>query len=780
MKLTYCRVIHICNKGPQMFSNKPVKCGIIWLLAASASFSEDPFIKPNGETQRVLESITVTGSLLPKGDFVSNAPVATISADMFEMSNSVNVEALINSMPQVFGGADKTSAWGQGIAAANLRGLGEHRTLVLVNSRRFVPTFSNGGTVDLNFVPVGLIERVELLTGGASAAYGSDALAGVINFILKDDIEGFEVSGGTEQTESGDGQLSNINLTYGGNFSSYKGTFLTHFDYLERRPIYYEDREFSQYALEEITDENGNLIADFNNGYPDCLAGPTPGFYNASDPSGFSIFSADGRNVSGISPDIWNYICNDNGNFNSNIGNYLQLPMERFSFKGNINYELNSFDVYGDLFFSKNNVPQRFPAGPTFRTPIAYPHTVSVRDNPLWSEDTKRVVSQAHAFDANTIGMDNTGIADQVTFPALWRGLSLEMGDTKVSREFETFQFELGVSGNLNESWGYEAFLQSGQVETYINPYPFVDPRRINQGLMIRKDGQCADPSNGCVPLNIWSKGLSDEALAFISYPAGAVATRITTEQKVLMATITGNTADWFEVSRDAGPIGAVLGFEKLSISSSIQTPDVIEQQLYYGFGAGPNSLTAEIDTSSVFSEVLIPLVSGKPFIDFMELEVGLRLSKHSNTGWDKTYKLALSYYPIEEVQIRVSSNKAIRSPSIDELFQERYFTFGFGVPDPCTMEGYFFAGVFADFETLGPECLATGMPEANLFTNEPGINDWGNVTGSSGGNAEIGPETAKTESFGVVWTPYFENDFSMSLDFYSVTIENYHLTNSR
>ena len=151
----------------------------------------------------VIEEVLVTGSLLPRGDFVSKAPIATISSTQFEMSNTVNVEQLINSMPQVVGGADRSSTFGQGIATANLRGLGENRTLVLVNSRRFVPTFPDGGTVDLNFIPVGLIDRVEILTGGASAAYGSDALAGVINFIARD-IQGKML---VDMTEEGDAEI---------------------------------------------------------------------------------------------------------------------------------------------------------------------------------------------------------------------------------------------------------------------------------------------------------------------------------------------------------------------------------------------------------------------------------------------------------------------------------------------------------------------------------------------------------------------------------------------
>ena len=127
----------------------------------------------------MIEEVIVTGSLLPRGDFVSKAPISTISSTQFEMSNSVNVESLINSMPQVVGRTDRSSTFGQGIST-NLRGLGENRTLVLVNNRRFVPTFPDGGTVDLNFVPVGLIDRVEILERGLSG-YGSDALAGVIS-----------------------------------------------------------------------------------------------------------------------------------------------------------------------------------------------------------------------------------------------------------------------------------------------------------------------------------------------------------------------------------------------------------------------------------------------------------------------------------------------------------------------------------------------------------------------------------------------------------------------
>ena len=210
---------------------------------------------PELDDSIVIEEVFVTGSLLPKGDFVSKAPIATISSTQFEMSNTTNVEALINSMPQVVGGADRSSTFGQGIATANLRGLGENRTLVLINSRRFVPTFPDGATVDLNFIPVGLIDRVEVLTGGASAAYGSDALAGVINFILKEETDGWEVNAGYEMTERGDSEIYNFNITNGGTFASGKGSYLFHADFLDRKPTFFNERSLTTRSLIDVQDE---------------------------------------------------------------------------------------------------------------------------------------------------------------------------------------------------------------------------------------------------------------------------------------------------------------------------------------------------------------------------------------------------------------------------------------------------------------------------------------------------------------------------------------------
>jgi outer membrane cobalamin receptor len=196
-----------------------VNAGLIGLSAAPSALAQE------GADQ--LEEITVTGSRIKKKDFTSNAPVATVGFEQIEMTGTVNTESLLNTLPQAVPGLDRTSNNpGNGSATVNLRGLGSNRTLVLINGTRVVPT-SSGGSVDINAIPNALIENIEVLTGGASAVYGSDAVAGVVNFILKDDFEGVNINAGFEQTFEGDAGIYSTDLTLGANTADGRGN-VTH------------------------------------------------------------------------------------------------------------------------------------------------------------------------------------------------------------------------------------------------------------------------------------------------------------------------------------------------------------------------------------------------------------------------------------------------------------------------------------------------------------------------------------------------------------------------
>ena len=774
-------------------------------LNSVQSFAQDDSATKLGELSDaiVVEEVFVTGSLLPKGDFVSKAPIATITSSQFEMSNSVNVENLINSMPQVVGGADRSSSFGQGIATANLRGLGENRTLVLINSRRFVPTFPDGGTVDLNFIPVGLIERVEILTGGASAAYGSDALAGVINFILKEETDGWEFNGGGEITERGDAEIYNFNLTNGGTFAGGKGSYLVHGDFLKREPIYYTDRPLTSTGLVDSVSSDGSLsLRNADNRFPiTSNAGLFIPNFTGQGPQGyFGLFdNSGGLNLSPAIGDVYGASAwgtpDGSADFdNINGFSYLQLPQERQSFKGKVSYDFGKIEAYADVYYSKSKVPFRW-GGPFVGFPTSYGYTASIENNPFMTEQTKQFLSQNYFLynlflpqrvryqDANA-----NGVADTVRMPTLFRMFSRDVGVTDNPRVFESLQIEFGFKGDLGENWGYEVFAQLGEVESTLDPYPLLNPERIQQGLLLDENGDCQDKSNGCVPLNIWGDDIGPEGADFITYPRGSGKSVTTNEQNVVMATLSGNTADWFSLPGDPGPIGLVLGAEYLEINANISTPDFIEKQLFEGFSTNPFSLDASTDITSVFGEALIPLVSGKPGVDFLELELGWRWSEHSITGSASTYKVAVSYYPTADFQFRASYNKAVRSPAINELYRRQQVQFN-GIQDPCTQRGFdgsnplapgnlVFVGGAGEREIPIPQtpelaetCFATGLPEAALYDSLlkeiSGIED-------RGGNSNLRNEDASTTSVGFVWTPYSVDGLSISFDYFNVEIEDY------
>ena len=784
------------GKFSRIATSTLISAGLIAITSAQAQESDEGSSGATGaaDLEPKIEEVYVTGSLLPKGDFVSKAPIATITSSQFEMSNAVNVENLINTMPQVVGGADRSSSFGQGIATANLRGLGENRTLVLINSRRFVPTFPDGGTVDLNFIPVGLIDRVEILTGGASAAYGSDAMAGVINFILKEETDGWEFNGGVEITERGDSEIYNFNLTNGGTFAGGKGSYLVHADYLEREPLFFTDRDITKATLVDSTSHTGALGLRFGaNQFPITRnAGMlVPDFIGGTPNCCFGLFGNDGAVAlspfveSDTGPEQWG-VPDGSSNFgNVNGFSYLQLPQERTSFKGKVSYDFGKVEAYADIYYSKSKVPFSW-GGPFIGFPTSYGYTASVENNPFWNDQTKQLIS-ANYFIYNLFlpqrveyrDANQNGIADTLRLPFLFRIFSEDVGTSDNPRTFESVQFEFGFKGDLSPSWGYEVYAQLGEVESVLDPNPLLNPERIQQGLLLTADGQCQDTSNGCVPLNIWGDDIGPDAAAFITYPRGAGRSVTTNEQNVVMATLAGNTSDWFTLPGDPGPIGLVLGAEYLEINAKIDTPEFIEQQQFEGFSNSPFSLDASTDITSIFGEALVPLVAGKPGIDFLELELGWRFSEHSLSGSATTYKAAVAYYPNPDVQVRASYNAAVRSPAINELFRTSQFQYNFA-EDPCTQPGpqanvagpNDFGPILIDkTPELAATCVSTGIPEGNLYN--PLLKEISG-TADQGGNEGLSNEEGKTYSLGVVWTPYSIDGLSMSLDYFHVEIENY------
>ena len=399
-----------------------VNAGLIGLSAAPGALAQE------GADQ--LEEITVTGSRIKKKDFTSNAPVTTVGFEQIALTGTVNTESLLNTLPQAVPGLDRTSNNpGNGTATINLRGLGSNRTLVLINGTRVVPTGS-GGSVDINAIPNALIENIEVLTGGASAVYGSDAVAGVVNFILKDDFEGVNIGAGFEQTFEGDAGIYSTDITLGANSADGRGNVTLNFAYTDREELFQGDRDFSTFA--QFDDGAGNLYDGGSSGVPgtSIFSGNLQDF----SPDSFGItFDPDGTtrpfDTSADNNDFYNYA----------PVNYIQLPQTRYQ-----STALGHFDItervtaYGRGHFTSSHVPQQLAATPIFQSGTQ----VTLDGSPFLDADAQQELSDAFGDGVDT---DNNGIDDTGTMYV--RRRMLEVGPRISDGIFTSFQ-RIQVRGN--------------------------------------------------------------------------------------------------------------------------------------------------------------------------------------------------------------------------------------------------------------------------------------------------------------------------------------------
>ncbi|MEQ3653432.1 MAG: TonB-dependent receptor plug domain-containing protein, partial [Glaciecola sp.] len=251
-----------------MFTNtklaKSVKLACLFGAASTAGIATNVAAQAE-EGANTVEKIQVVGSRIKRQELTSVTPVVEVTDFEFDISGNLNIEQKLNELPSTlpaFGPSSNNP--GDGTATVNLRGLGTARTLVLVNGRRWVPSRQDG-VIDLNTIPASLIEKVDIITGGASAVYGSDALGGVVNFDLVDDFEGVEFSALYDITGDGDGEKFNFDITMGGNFADGKGNAVVYMGYSERKPVFQADRSFSDVAL---TESGGVLVPGGSSGVP--------------------------------------------------------------------------------------------------------------------------------------------------------------------------------------------------------------------------------------------------------------------------------------------------------------------------------------------------------------------------------------------------------------------------------------------------------------------------------------------------------------------------------
>ena len=729
------------------------------------------------------ERIEITGSRILSLGTASPSPLQILTAEDIARSGATNIQDLILKNPAIgTPGISRTnsnfSTSSAGVATVDLRNLGSDRTLVLVNGRRFVAGVPGSATVDLNTIPTDFIERVEILTGGSSATYGSDAVAGVVNIILKRNFEGlmFDVSVG--QSNYGDDKRRKASITFGTNAANGKGNVMAHFAYSTQGVVFGKDRPGG--ALDSISTGG-------------ALTGDPAEFFQVTQPF-FSSFAPQGRFLVGTGaagsqtfnragqqiPFSTNGPAGDGvgaTGFNRQEFRTLAIPTERFLFagKGDYNYATDhSAFMEGTYAATKTKTQlEPFPLDSNNIYPVlgasrgrapaeGLVNGVIVR-NPVVPDGIYNLLADR----------DGDGLRDY----GFTRRLS-EVGNRGNVADRGTFRVVAGLKGSLLKTWDYEVYasygsttesqVSSGQVNVlnFRNALDAVADVNDVNGNGNRTEGICRDANaraQGCVPLNLF--GFNSASAAAINYVSAPGLLATFTSQKSLVASVSGEA-----FSLPAGAVGVAAGVEYREEFSRSEF-DPLQQAGLNAGNAIPRT-EGKFDVKEVFFETRIPLLKDAPFAKMVSATVAARSGDYSTVGKVNSYNGGLEWAPVTGFKLRAMQAVSTRAPNVGELFEPASQTFPTGLVDPCR-------GVTATSTTAAStRCRANAGIAANIVTNGAVAFTQADTQGISGfniGNKNLRQEKGTSTTFGLVVTPTMEalKNTSFTIDYFKIKIDD-------
>ncbi len=744
---------------------------------ASPSFAQ---AAPPSASVETPETIVVTGSRIARPDLEQASPVAVISQEEFKLQGTLNVENVLNDLPQVVAASTGTSNNpGGGIATVDLRGLGTQRTLVLVDGRRYV-SYDVNQVVDLNTIPSALIERVDVVTGGRSAVYGSDAIAGVVNFVMRHDFEGAEFNSNYELSSRGDGSRFDINGVIGTNFADGRGNVTMFVDYSKRKSIFAGQRAFALNALQD--NQDGTAIFGGSSSVSQGRVN-IPGLGVAAGTGNNNNDFAAGAAGATLSP----YVAATDA-YNYAPINYLQVPQERFLFSAQGEYEVSeAFRPYFQTQFINNRVPQQLAATPISNgTPFrgGAIGTIQLQVNsPFFSTATQAAfraldATQTTGGTAQAPAVANDGYVNVPNFGFRTVGI----GPRVVRDNRDAYRFVTGIKGDVGGGWSYDGYYmyahtdnsqrQEGNVSitnflaatrtAFLNPATGAVSALPIAGVAGGGTLVCSDATSrasGCVPANLFGNGnLSTAAANYLAIGATNLE-RYTTQ----VASVAITNSDLVDLG--AGGVGLAIGAEYRSESGSVIPDTFLATGNVAGFNPG-NPTGGRYDVREAFAELNVPIFAEQPFAYKLELNGAARYSHYSNSpGNVFTWTAGGQYAPIKDVTFRGQYARAIRGPSVNELFLGNTVTF-VGGSEYCNTAAAAAAGQLRD------ACLATGVPAARI--GDPTLSATANPTTFFGGNAALKEERSKTWSVGGVFSPGFLPGFSVTADYFDIKIDGY------
>ena len=688
--------------------------------------------------------IIVTGSRIARPDLEASSPVAVITGDALKATNAVNVENLLQQNPQ-FGASSTRSSNnpGDGSATVELRELGSNRNLVLVDGKR-LPAYDTSGAVDINTISPALIKRVDVLTGGASAVYGSDAISGVVNFILDDRFVGLRTDASSQITRYSDGATYNASVTGGVKLGD-RGNFVISGDYSKRKGVKYGARPHNDTAL-----DSSDLVSSGGS------TNGVPTIFDLADSSQVQV-QPDGT----LSPDLQLY--------NFTPVNYAQLPFERYSAIALARYEVaDGVELYGRGMYSHiktmTTLAPTATAGFTFNldptNPFLTPDEVATFFGPGASIITPDTADPNDP--TSRVGNSTVGIRRRI----------IETGGRVELHRTEQWQFVGGVRGTVGSSYKYDIFAQYAQVkkhEVLENDLSYTALQQALDVVQGPNGPQCFDANAraaGCVPLNVFTTGtIPQNQLAYVLRNA-LQDTKST--QFVAGANFGGDLTflqSPFADAPAAFSIGAEYRREKAttSVDANYASGDLI----YYGQG---QNIAGKYNVKEAYAELKAPLVRDKPFIYALNVEGSFRYSHYSTAGTVYTYSGGGDYSPVEGVKFRGIYERAVRAPSIYELFSPVVAGTGSLSADPCAGPNV------SPTSTIGQICLSQGAPSVGASaTNPNGIAQpiSGQINVFTGGNPNLQAEKADTYTVGLVVNPPRMRALTFSVDYFNINIAN-------
>ncbi len=734
-------------------------------LSLTAAATTAALVSPAAFAQQTsadapVERVQVTGSRIMREGAIAPSPVTSISGTELMETGAMNIGEVLNELPALastYSMANSGNSIGTaGLNLLDLRGMGAARTLVLVDGKRHVSSSAGSASVDTNTIPTSWVESVEIITGGASAVYGADAVTGVVNFKLKKNIEGLEVSATAGKANDNPYNNHKFNFSYGSDYAGGRGNAAFAAEVSGQRAINATERSLTRTPYMDVRNPANNDKKDpvtgatIHDGIPDRITLPNTGWYDSSIKGNFYLDEANGTNWYTFNPDGSVLL----QNVGTTYGEWGRCS----------NCDLLDLKEYQDLQpdFSRYNLNAKT--------------NFELNDNHTLSAEAKHVVSggdtagQPSFFEYDTaleIKADNAYIHPSLAALMAKNNLDaiyLQRFNKDAGRRMEentrtTNRAVVALDGNLNDDWSYETYAVYGQTKLEQENFNNLIRKNFAQSYDAVKDDNgnivCRDVAAraaGCVPTSVFGYGAVNPA-ASAWFNTNSLSTS-TIKQHVVNASVANSAL--FELP--AGMVGFAAGTEYRREQSD-STPDA-----FAATGATfLNALQEEhgkFNVKEAFAEITAPIVSDLFLVQDLTMDAAIRVADYSSTGNATSWKTGLDWTLNDEIRVRSTYSVALRAPNISELYGPQNQTY-FRVNDPCGKEYNQSALRVKNCQLLG--IPATFDPTATAST----------IEGLSGGNPALKPEESKSYTVGAVYQPELIENLTFTVDYWSIDIDD-------